>query len=219
MANFDDARRTMVETQLLTRTVTDKRVLQVMSNVAREKFVPQDRVGLAYSDVEHDLHAANGRILPSAAPFARLLQLANIMPTDVVLDVACGSGYSTAVIAGLASAVVGVEDDKALADEADARISDLEIGNAAIVSAPLQRGVASEAPFDVIIIEGVVDRVPQNLLDQLSEHGRLVTYVAAGRTGIATLFVRSGKDVTSRQDFDANMPKLHAFDKSAEFSL
>lgn len=219
MVDFETARRTMVDTQLRPSSIQDRRILEVMGTVPRERFVPDSRKPLAYSDVEHDLASANNRVLPAAASFARLVQLAQIRPDDVVLDIACGLGYSSAVLAGLGSAVLGVEDDEALVSKADAVLTELEIGNAAVVKAPLTIGVPKEAPFDVIVIEGEVEQVPHSLLSLLKDEGRLVTYIRNGHTGIATVFTRVGEDFAERSAFDATMPPLAAFARPAEFAL
>ena len=227
MIDFVDARNTMVETQLRPQGVVDNAVLLAMNSVAREEFIPETRRALAYSDDEHDLGETNGRVLPSPMPFARLLQLAEIQPSDVVLDVACGSGYSAAVIASIASAVVGVENSEELVGKADLCLVALEISNAAVLFAPLETGVPSEAPFDVIVVEGMVAHVPDMLFDQLGEGGRLVAYVLpetphkfeGSSRGVATIFVKSGGTVTSRKVFDGVMPALAAFSHDVEFTL
>lgn len=219
MVDFEAARRTMVDTQLRPSSILDRRILSQMGIVPRERFVPEARKALAYTDAEHDLGAANGRVLASAAPFAKLIQMAQIRPDDVVLDVACGLGYSTAVLAGLASAVVGVEDDQGLVERADANLTELEIGNAAVVKAPLSVGVPKEAPFDVIVIEGEVVEVPKSLLVQLKQGGRLVAYRRNGHTGVATLFTRVRDEFTERSAYDARMPPLAPFCPEPEFAL
>lgn len=219
MVDFEKARRTMVDTQLRPSSMQDRRILQIMGEVPRERFVPEGRKALAYVDVEHDLNAANGRMLPTATSFARLVQLAQVRPEDVVLDIACGLGYSTAVLAGLGSAVVGVEDDDELVASADAKLTELEIGNAAVVKAPLTIGVPKEAPFDVIVIEGEVDEVPHSLLALLRDGGRLVVYRRRGHQGVATVFTRVKDEFAERAAFDASMPFLAAFARVPEFAF
>lgn len=219
MVDFEMARRTMVDTQLRPASMLNRNILTVMGTVPRENFVPEARKALAYTDAEHKLPGKSGRIMSAAAPFARLIQLADIKPSDVVLDVACGTGYSTAVLAGLAGAVVGVEDDATLVAEADHNLTELEIGNAAVVEAALDAGVPGEAPFDVIVIEGEIGIVPETLLGQLRDGGRLVTYRSVSHNGIATLYTRVGDDVAMREEFDAKMPVLASLQPVAQFVL
>jgi protein-L-isoaspartate(D-aspartate) O-methyltransferase len=157
--------------------------------------------------------------MATPAAFARLVQLAEVDAEDVVLDIACGTGYSCAVLASLASAVVAVEDDERLVATANEILSDLDIGNAVVLQAPLNGGVPAEAPFDVIIIEGAVDFVPAALLGQLKEQGRLVALVGSGSTAVANLFVNAGGAIRAYPSFNAAMPKLSAFRKAPEFAL
>src|SRR5690606_7631564 len=125
------ARRTMVDNQLRTSGITDWRILDAMNRVPREKFVPDHQAALAYSDDE--LSLSGGRMQATPADFAKLVQLAEVGSQDVVLDVGCGTGYSTAVLALLANAVVALERDEALAGKANDILADLDIGNAAAV--------------------------------------------------------------------------------------
>ncbi|MEJ2459497.1 MAG: protein-L-isoaspartate O-methyltransferase [Novosphingobium sp.] len=219
MSDFAELRRQMVETQLRTRDVTDRALLLAMLDVPRERFVPEGRAGLAYSDMRHNLDGAHARVLPAPEAFARLIQLGEIGADDVVLDIACGTGYSSAVLSHIASAVVALEDDPDLAAQADAVLTALEVGNAAVLSGDLAAGVPSEAPFDVIVIEGAVGEVPESLLKQLKEGGRLVTGIAHGRTVVATLFVKMDGVVTRHEAFDIALSPIAAFAVPEVFSF
>ncbi len=140
MDDFATARTKMVDSQLRTEGVTDYDILEVMGRVPRERFVPPGQEALAYLDADIPLKGAEGgaaRYLMEAAPFARLLQLAEIEKTDVVLDVGAGSGYSAAVIAGLANFVVALESDAALAEQAKVSLTALAIDNVKVVAGPL----------------------------------------------------------------------------------
>lgn len=218
MTDFARAREAMVDSQLLPNGVTDHRILSVMGKLPRERFVPEGRRGLAYIDDAHPIgEQGSGRYLAPPAPLAKLLQLAEIQHSDVVLDVGCGTGYSTAVIAGLAASVVAVESDKTLAAAAEETLASLDIGNAAVVNAPEQRGVPSEAPFDVIVVEGEVDEVPDALFKQLKEGGRLVALISEGATASAHVFVRSGGEIAGRSAFNAWLPPLASMRKAPSF--
>ena len=219
MPDYAQARLLMVETQLRTREVNDPDLISAMLNVPRERFVPEDRMGLAYSDMHHQFAGASHRVMPEPAAFALLAQLGAITRNDVVLDIACGTGYSTAVLAGIASAVVALEDDDDLVASADANLTALEIGNAAALRGELRDGVPSEAPFDVILIGGAVDAVSPELFNQLKEGGRLVTGISHGPTSVATLFIKSDGNVTRQEAFDLGLPRLEAFAQPAAFAL
>lgn len=218
MNNFEHARRVMVDTQLRPASITDRPLLAVMGTIPRERFVPDDRMPIAYVDTDHIL-SLGGRALASAATFAKLVQLADVQPDDVVLDVGSGTGYSLAVLAALASAVVGIEDDDELIEKANANLSDLDIGNAAILKGTLEKGVPAEAPFDVIVIEGAVKTVPEALLGQLRDGGRLVAMINTSGASTAQVFVKTGKEIAVRSDFDARMPALRKETNQPAFIL
>lgn len=210
----------MVDGQLRPNAVTDHRVLEVMGTVPREIFVPEDRRALAYIDEDFSLGpAAGGRYLMEPMTFARLVQMAEIGPDDIVLDIACGTGYSTAVLAGLAGSVVAVDDVAVLVDRANENLAALDIGNAAAVVGELPEGNPDEAPFDCVLVEGAVEEVPDTLLAQLKQAGRLVAVVRRGPVSSATVFIKSGAEITSRTSFDATVPPLAAFDRQPRFQF
>jgi len=209
MVDFERARKAMVDNQLRTSNITDRRLLAVMGQVPRELFVPADRRSLAYIDDAHALQAdRTRRALSAPAPFAKLVQLAGIQHTDKVLDLGCGTGYSTAVLAALAEHVIGVDDKPDLVAQADSNLQSLGIENTTIVKGSLEIGVPGHGPFDAIVVEGVVDAVPEALFGQLAEAGRLVALIRRGATSVANLFVKSGNDVAGRPEFDASLPPL-----------
>lgn len=209
MVDFAHARKAMVDNQLRTSNITDRRLLAVMGQVPRERFVPAERQTLAHIDGAHLLQPGrSGRALPAPAPFAKLVQLAGLRHTDRILDLGCGTGYSTAVLAALAAHVVALDDQADLAALARDNLQALGIDNAMIIEAPLAEGAPGHAPFDVIIVEGVVDAVPAALFGQLADGGRLVALIRRGATAVANLFVKSGKDVAGRAEFNASLPPL-----------
>lgn len=117
--NFEDLRIKMVDNQLRTTDVTDKPLLQAFLDVPREKFVPSVRQPLAYIDEDVLMLSATAqsgaRYLMQPSPFAKLVQLANVQPEDVVLDVGCATGYSAGVLSRIAGSVIAIENDQALA--------------------------------------------------------------------------------------------------------
>jgi len=207
MIDFAQARKTMVDNQLRTSGITDRRLLAAMGEVPREAFVPAVRRELAYIDEAQPL--GGRRRLGPPAPFAKLIQLAAVEHTDRVLDVGCGTGYSSAVLARLAAEVVAVEEDAALADAARATLASIGASNVTVLSGNLTSAAKGKGPFDVIVLEGTVPEVPDGLLAQLKPEGRLVALIAAvGRVPVAHLFAKSGKGIASRADFDARLPPL-----------
>ena len=215
MSSLAAARALMVEAQVRTNDVTDPRILDAMSRLPRERFVPVAKRQLAFSDACGPLTAQ--RYLMDPRCFAKLAQLAEIEEQDRVLDVACGMGYSTAVFASMAREVVGLEDDASLAEEAAQAMREYGAGRAKIVTAPLTDGYAAGAPYDVIFINGAVQQLPASLTDQLREGGRLVVIFLEGPIGKAHFCVRQGGRVSHRVAFDATVPLLERFARSRAF--
>lgn len=206
MADFATARRRMVDNQLRTSNVTDRRILTAMDEVPRERFVPADRQALAYTDTAHDLGA--GRALAPAAPFAKLIQLAEIDHTDTILDIGAGTGYSTAVLARLGSQVTGLESDPVLAADARKLLTELAVANASVAEGALDGSSLTRDSFDVIVIEGAVASEPAALFPLLKEGGRLVALLRRNGAGVAHVYVRSGNGVATRAEFNTALPPL-----------
>jgi len=221
MTDFAAARTKMVDSQLRTEDVTDHDVLAAMGAVPRENFVPARLKALAYVDDDLPLAEAGAgrpaRSLVRAAPLAKLIQAADVQPSDIVLDVGCATGYSSAVLARLANSVVALEADPALAAEATETLMKLGSDNVAVVTGPLEAGYPSEGPYDVIFVGGAVETVPDALLAQLKESGRLVAVVGLGRAAVATLFTRTDHEIGSRPLFNAFVPPLPGFARPKAF--
>ena len=207
MTDFAHARKTMVDNQLRTGAITDRRLLTAMGEVPREKFVPATRQALAYIDEAQPISAT--RKLGPPAPFARLVQLASVEHTDRVLDLGCGTGYSAAVLGRLAAVVVAADTDAALVAAARKTLGEIGASNVTVVEGSLTGAGAGQEPFDVIVVEGTLPEVPDALFAQLKPDGRLVALVGApGKVPVAHLFAKSGQGIASRADFDARLPPL-----------
>jgi protein-L-isoaspartate(D-aspartate) O-methyltransferase len=215
MPDYAAARATMVESQVRTNDVTDVRVQQALRDVPRERFVPASKRAIAYADAV--IEVVPGRFLLDPRNFARLLQLAVIAPADNVLDVGCATGYSTAVLARLAKRVTGLEQDADLVRMASEMVPAAGAANASVVQGSLSEGHRSAAPYDVIVLNGAVEQVPDALLGQLSEGGRLVAILQTGAQGMAHLFERNKGHIGSRSAFDAAAPKLAGFGQPTGF--
>ncbi len=216
MVDYERARRFMVDNQLRTSNITDRRILAEMGRLPRELFLAESRRPLAYIDDVQPLGAAgSARFMPAPATFAKLLQLADIAASDRVLDLGAGAGYSTAVIAGLCDSVLGIEEDAQLAAAAVENLSALGLANAA-----MRAGTAADVAgqcYDVIMVEGAVDSVPEALFALLEEEGRLVALVRETGVAVAHVFVKSGGSVAARAEFNATLPPLYAGPRPVEF--
>ncbi len=216
MADFAAARLNMVESQIRTNKVTDRALIECLETLPRERFVPEALQSLAY--IDEDLEVAGGRYLLEPMVLARLIQAAAPASGDMVLDIACGSGYSSAVLAALAGTVVALEDDADLVAMANSVLNDLEIGNAVVVQGPLTEGYAKQGPYDVIVIGGAIDLLPEAITGQLAEGGRLVAVVTdENGLGRATVVQRNNGKLARRVMFDANVKPLQAFRREPGF--
>ncbi len=217
--NYARARDMMVDGQLRTNTVVDLTLLAAMGSIPRERFVPSGRRSLAYMDEDLKISDAGEepRYLMEPASFGRLVQLADIQPDELVLVVGCGYGYSCAVIARLAGAVVGVESDADMVAHGTDELVALDIGNAAIVNGPLDQGCASEGPYDVVLIEGAVERIPSAIIDQLKEGGRLVSVQGIGRAASAMTYTKLDDELRGAPAFNCSVAPLPGFQKDAAF--
>jgi protein-L-isoaspartate(D-aspartate) O-methyltransferase len=215
MADYAQQRLNMVDTQVRTNDVTDPRIHAAMREIPRERFVPQSLGSLAYAD--RTMEVAHGRFLLDPRTFSKLLHLCEVKATDRVLDVACATGYSSAVIARLAKSVTALEEDVDLVRIAVEALQAVNASNATVVQGPLVKGFKSGAPYDVIFLNGSVEEVPEELLAQLAEGGRLAVIVQPGIGGHAELYVRQHGRVGRRPDFDASVPALAGFKKAVGF--
>ena len=211
------ARLNMVESQIRTNKVTDPGVIGAFEGVPRELFVPKGKRGIAYAD--EALEIGPGRYMLEPMVLARLLQAAMPGPSDVALDVACGTGYATALLSRLVSTVVGVDDIDQLVEQGNGLLSGLEIDNAALVAGPLAAGYRKQAPYNVILVNGAVEELPDDLFAQLADGGRLVT-VEGGTSvgpGLAVLYEKLAGRVGRRILFDAGTPMLTGFRRQPGF--
>jgi protein-L-isoaspartate(D-aspartate) O-methyltransferase len=213
----------MVESQVRPSDVTDRRIIRAMLEVPREAFVPPALNALAYMDeavpVARRVEGRVTRALLAPRTLAKLVQLAEIEAGDKVLDVGCATGYSTAVLARLAGEVVALESDDALAARAAEALRQLHVKNAQVERGALEAGVPGRAPFDAILLNGAVQQLPQALLEQLADGGRLVAVLADGAFGSAQVWRRSGHTFDARPAFDAGAAPLPGFARTQGFTL
>lgn len=217
--DYSIARHNMVEGQIRTNRVTDPLVLNAMKALPRELFVPKAMQAVCYMDEDIPLGGGD-RTMMKPMVLARLLQEAAVQEGDVALVIGAATGYSAAVMAHMAETVVALESDSELAGSASRLMADLSIDNVAVVTGPLDEGYPQQSPYDVIFFNGAVADVPQAILDQLAEGGRLVAVVEENdidSPGKATLVTRNEGVIGRRIAFDANVPLLPGFEPETKF--
>jgi protein-L-isoaspartate(D-aspartate) O-methyltransferase len=217
MTDFSSRRTMMVDTQVRPSDVTKFPIIDAMLAVPREVYVPSEKREAAY--VGENLLIAPNRVVLEARTLAKLLDALDIQPDETVLDLGCGLGYSAAVLARLAEAVIAVEDDATLAAEASRTLSVEGADNVAVVLAPLALGSPKHGPYDVITIEGGVEIVPEGLIAQLKEGGRIGAVFMDGALGVARVGYKLDGVVTWRFAFNATAPVLSGFEARPGFVL
>lgn len=197
--------------------VTKFPIIDALLSVPREDYVPDAKRDAAY--VGENIDIGRGRVLLEARTFAKMLEIADVQPGDVVLDLGCGLGYSTAVLAQLTDFVVAVEDDTGRAEEAQQILSDHGVDNAAVFDGVLTEGAAKNGPYDVIMLQGAVEQIPDNLLNQIKNFGCIVAIFAEGALGVVRVGRKIDGTVNWRMAFNASAPVLAGFAKEAEFTF
>ena len=223
MTDFETARHNMVESQIRPNDVQDTRVMEAMLEIPRDAFVPAHLKALAYSDLELEIQTASGgklsRALLSPTVLAKLVQLAEVQPDHLVLDIGCATGYTVAVLARLAEAVVAVESDAQFVERASETLTTLDVDNAAVVLGDLSKGYPEEGPYDVIFFGGAVQEIPDVIFEQLKPDGRLVAVQMHDGVGDAYVYHLVDGNVVGRPHFNASAPMLPGFRRVPTFEF
>lgn len=217
MADYQNRRTMMVDTQVRPSDVTKFPIIDALLAIPRENFVPDDMREAAYVGENMDL--GQGRVLLEPRTLAKMLEAANVQPSDVVLDLGCGLGYSTAVLAQLADFVVAVEPNPQWADEAQSILSAHGVDNAAVFEGDPAEGAAKNGPYDVIMVQGAVEMIPDALIEQVKDSGHIVAIFAEGALGTVRLGHKIDGVINWRMAFNAGAPVLSGFTKETEFTF
>jgi len=217
MTDYATRRRIMVDTQVRPSDVTKFPIIDAFLKIQREVFVPNSQREAAYSGGNLDL--GSGRVVLEPRTLAKMLDALDVSEDELVMDIGCGLGYSTAVIARLAQAVVAVEQDESMAEEAQKLLSETGTDNAIVQAGSLTAGAAEHGPYDVIIIQGGVESVPAALEKQLKDGGRMACIFMEGSLGSVRIGFMSGGVLSWRFEFNAGAPVLPGFNKQPTFTL
>ena len=217
MTDFAARRTIMVDTQVRPSDVTKYPIIDAMLTVPRERYVPVNLREAAY--IGENLDLGSGRVLLEPRTLAKMLDALDIQPDELVLDIGSAQGYSAAVIARLAEAVVAVEDDEARAADAEETLAAEGVDNVAVINAPLIDGAPQHGPYDVMIVQGAVETFPQSLMAQLKDGGRVACLFMEGALGVVRLGYRSGDEMDWRRLFNASAPVLEGFARPPAFTF
>lgn len=217
MPDYALRRRMMVDTQVRPSDVTKFPIIDAMLATPREMFVPAAACEAAYAGENVDV--APGRVVLDPRTFAKMLDALDFDGSELVLDVGGWMGYSSAVIARMAQAVVMVEEDEAALSEATGLLSDLGADNVIVQDGPLASGAAQHGPYNTILIEGGIETLPQAIADQLKDGGRIACLFMDGALGAVRIGHKIDGAITWRFAFNAGAPVLSGFARTSEFAL
>jgi len=217
MIDYPTRRRAMVDGHVRPADVTKYPIIAAMLRIPREAFVPDGLRDLAY--IGDHVQLGGGRVVLDPRILAKTLDALDIRPDELVLDVGVAMGYSAAVISTLAEAVVAVEEDATMAAEAQALLAGHHADNVAVIEAPLAQGAPDQGPYDVVIVEGGVETLPQSLLDQVKEGGRIAALFMEGDLGEMRIGYRTAGRIGWKFAFNADAPVLPGFAAERVFAL
>ena len=217
MTDFAARRIMMVDTQVRPSDVTKFPIIEAMLAIPREQFVPASMMEAAY--VGETLEIAPGRVLLEARTLAKMLDALDLRANELVLDLGAGLGYSSAVMAQLAEAVIAVEPIEALAEDAEAALESAGASNVVVEQLPLTEGAPRHGPYDVIAVQGGIEFFPEALTDQLKEGGRVAAIFMDNALGVVRVGVKRQGVIRWRDAFNAAAPVLEGFAKERAFAL
>ncbi|GGM02682.1 protein-L-isoaspartate O-methyltransferase [Pseudooceanicola nanhaiensis] len=216
MADYAARRSTMVDTQVRPSDVTKFPIIDAMMSVPREIFVPADRREAAYLGENIDL--GGGRVLLEPRTLAKMLDGLDIRGDELVMDVACAQGYSSAVIAEMAEAVVAVDEADRL-NGAQESLGQINADNVILHEGNPAEGAAEHGPYDAIVVEGGVEELPAAILDQLKDGGRIACLFMEGQLGTVRIGYKIDGRMSWRFAFNASAPVMPGFEKKRAFTF
>lgn len=221
VADFAELRRKMVDNQIRTVDVTNLSILEAFLTVPREDFVPKDMRALSYLDTDIVTYPGKNevptRYSMKPASLAKLLQLAAVKSSDIILDIGANSGYCAALLSKLSGSVIALENNKVLLEQAVEALERNQCDNVVAVYGALEKGYAVKGSYDVIFIEGAVDFIPKDIFEQMKDGGRLVVVEGHGNAGVARIYVKEDGIVSACRAFNLSVKCLPGFLKTPDF--
>lgn len=217
MSDYTTRRTVMVDTQIRPSDVTKFPIIDAMLATPREAYVPRHMKEAAYIGENIDL--GGNRVMLDPRTLAKMLDALDIRGDELVLDIGSAYGYSAAVMARMAEAVVAVEEDETMAGEAQGILSEQGADNVIVHEGPLTAGAPEHGPYDVIVIQGAVEHLPAAITDQLKEGGRIACLFTEGTLGVVRIGYKIDGDMNWRFAFNAGAPVLAGFERHAAFTF
>jgi protein-L-isoaspartate(D-aspartate) O-methyltransferase len=217
VTDYQTRRKTMVDTQIRPSDVTKFPIIEAFLSVPREKFVPDGKREAAY--IGENFKIGQSRVILEPRTLAKLLDALDIRNDELVLDIGPGLGYSSAVISPMAEVVIAVEDDSSMANEAEEILTEVGADNVVIQIGKLEDGAPEHGPYDVIILQGGVEKIPSSILNQLKNGGRVGAIFVEEGLGTAKIGFKLNDKINWRYSFNAAAPVLPGFFKQKDFVL
>jgi protein-L-isoaspartate(D-aspartate) O-methyltransferase len=204
-----DQRDWMIKEHLIARGISDERVLKIMGSLQRERFVPSKYMVDSYGD--HPIPIGHNQTISQPYIVALMSELCEFKGEEKVLEIGCGSGYQAAILSALAGKVFSIERIKPLAESAEIILKELGCANVKVIHSDGFKGLTEEAPFDVIILTAAPDILPQTLIDQMAEGGRLVAPVGNTVQQLIRLRKKSGEIISETLTYVSFVPMVEGF--------
>ena len=204
----EKSRKNMVDGTLRPSQVTQDKVISAFLTVPREVFISKHLQNVAY--IDDNVEVSKDRFLLNPVILARMIQSANVQESDLVLDVFCATGYSTAILSHISTTVVGIDQDSDMIGQAAKNMQSLGIAHTVFsAQSDMSQGFLKQSPYNVIVVNGAVDHVPKAYFDQLADGGRLVTVISDEKPRAmhhAMLFRKNNGVITQQILFDCRAP-------------
>ncbi len=216
--DFYTLRKNMVDSQLKPNKIVNKNLIDAFLRVPREIFLSKKIINQSYVDDNIDL--TKNRYMLNPMIISRLIQALNVKQNDTILVLGSNVGYSSVILSYLCNTVIGIEAIKSFYEFSTSVLMKLDVNNVAIIKGKIEYGFPDQHPYDNILIEGGVNFVPERILNQLADNGKLVTVeVDEGNIGKAVIFKKQKNNYSKSFLFDANVPLLDVFKKKYSFEL
>ena len=209
--------KNMIDGQVKPLSNIESSILEALYNIDRKDYVPENFKDFSYS--EKNIYIGNGRYLPKAAITAKLLSALKVETSETVLIIGSATGYAAAITSKIAETVICIEEDQDLIKFAETIASINSTNNIVFINNQLIKGYIDQGPYSCILIEGGIEEVPNIILDQIAEGGKLVTVIMQNDTGSAIKYSRKNNQIISQFLFSIEAPSLKSFEKAKKFKF